>query len=328
MAADQGSARDKSEISHLQVDVRKASEISCRQYSLDVARLQGQCIDIGQLQAADRGRPKELLDPAVVYGLSGLVTLRFCKILAAVQALFTALILLVPTRREKRKPRRFVQPGFITAVAVLLALALLASPWTLTKFENSRSSAVNAWQSTFAFGRGLLLVMSLVLPMILTFELALNMLHSPNTTETPNCFQEASPGRLWRWTHLALLQPWHDAQYNVLKDSTFRVYPWINALGWDVIFSAPGVCLFSVLGDTNAREMVQCSLMPWLDDALLAAAHVAEVVQGAADDGLGKGIEVVHQAQACVTSGVATATRKGLGKAQELASESKSRSVA
>ncbi|KAM3423757.1 hypothetical protein BST61_g1162 [Cercospora zeina] len=275
--------------------------------------------------------------------------------LAAVQALFMALILLVPTRGGATKPRRVVQPVFIAAIAGLQALALLALPWTLTKLETSGSSRRNAWQSTFAFGQGLLLVISLVSPVILNFDLALEMHpfseHHRDTERRARvvgwswatvgvlslllhllswwqCIQEASPGRLWRWTHLALLQPWHDAQYNVLKDSTFRVFgilgdhAWINALGWDVIFSATGVCVYSVLCDTNARRMVQCSLMPWLDDALLVAEHVAEVVQEAADEGLTKGMEVVHQAQASVTSGVVTATRKGLDKAQELASES------
>ncbi|PPJ49812.1 hypothetical protein CBER1_03329 [Cercospora berteroae] len=275
--------------------------------------------------------------------------------LAAVQALFMALILLVPSSRGETKPRRFVKPVFIVAVALLQSTALVALPWILTKLENSGSSTREAWQSTFALGRSLLLVVSLVSPVILNFDLALEM-HplSEDHVETKRrarvvgwswaivgilslllhlhalwqCFEEASPGKLWRWTHLALLQPWHDAKYNVFKDSTFRVFgilgghPWINALGWDVIFSTAGVCMSSVICDTDARAMLQCSLMPWLADALVVAEHGAEVVQDAADEGLTKGMEVMKQAQASVTAGLVTATRKGLDKAQQLASKS------
>jgi len=60
-------------------------------------------------------------------------------------------------------------------------------------------------------------------------------------------------------------------------------HPWINAVGWDVLFSQLGLCLWAFLSDADVRGMLKCTLWPWLDETIEAVGEGVERVGEAVD---------------------------------------------
>ncbi|KAK5726812.1 hypothetical protein LTR15_002701 [Elasticomyces elasticus] len=56
-------------------------------------------------------------------------------------------------------------------------------------------------------------------------------------------------------------------------------HAWLNAVGWDVIFSLLSVSLWSAVSSAAPAEMVKCALYPWLDGAIEVAQEAAGYVQ-------------------------------------------------
>lgn len=80
----------------------------------------------------------------------------------------------------------------------------------------------------------------------------------------------------WR-KQLFCLLPWRSGRRNGLKRwastelcvfGTLGDDPWINAVGWDVLFSGVGLCIWSVINSDDCRAMIQCEFFssfrfPW-----------------------------------------------------------------
>lgn len=288
-----------------------------------------------------------------------LVILAYHFSLAAAQALFEAVLLIGPGERKKTT-RRTITPHVIASFAVFQAAMLEAVPWTLAKLEHANSSSRSSWQAAFVIGQAFLLVVSILLPVISL--LANEEQHEKEQHEFGGlfewgrdrtraagwswavigvsslllqvhsiwrCFEDARPTPLWRWSHLAsVLQPWHHATSKQWKNTAYQVvgllgdHPWINALAWDVIFSAIVVGVVATVSSLEVKEMLQCSLAPWIDDAVVAAEQVSEIVQDAAGTSIAKGQEVFDQARTATRSGLLSVASAGLEKGQQLAASS------
>ena len=55
-------------------------------------------------------------------------------------------------------------------------------------------------------------------------------------------------------------------------------HAWLNAVGWDVIFSAVSLSAWAAVSSADPRGMFKCALWPWLDGTLEAAEQPAEYV--------------------------------------------------
>lgn len=76
----------------------------------------------------------------------------------------------------------------------------------------------------------------------------------------------------------------------------------INALAWDVVFSAIVVGVTAFVSSLQIKDMLPCSLMPWLDDAIDAAEQVSKIVQDVAGTGIARGKDVIDQTQTATRS--------------------------
>ena len=237
---------------------------------------------------------------------------------------------------------------------------LEAVPWTLAKVANANSSSRSDWQATFVLGQAILLIVSILLPVVSLlaneeqrekeqhefggfFEWGRSRTRAAGWSWAAigvsslllqihsiwQCFEDARPTRLWRWSHLAfVLQPWHHATSEQLKNTAYQVFgllgdhPWINALAWDVIFSAIVVGVVATISSLEVKAMLQCSLVPWIDDAVVAAEQVSEIVQDAAGTSIAKGQEVFDQARTATRSRLLSVASAGLEKGQQLAASS------
>lgn len=105
------------------------------------------------------------------------------------------------------------------------------------------------------------------------FSIALHML------DTYSAFVETN-GNSWlglynRWGgQLNWLVPWRDESHPRIRENrhvdvaildALGGHPWINAVGWDVLFSVIALGFWSVLSSTNARDMLRRTVWPTLD---------------------------------------------------------------
>lgn len=274
--------------------------------------------------------------------------------LAGAQALFEAVLLMGhPTGRSPHR-RQAARPEVIALFTATLAGLLEAIPWTLQKAESGSKSF---WEGLFVVGQGLLLVASIFVPVMSSlhrrfqFPSPCSRFYPLTRSDTRairrswaaigvsslllhihsiwQCLAEAKPGAYWRWSHVTfLLQPWHDAKRKLFKDTMFRIFgllgdhPWINALAWDVIFSAIVVGFTAFISSVHVKDMLQCSLIPWWDNAIEAAEQILEVVQDTTTASMVRGKEVLDQAQAATRSGLLGVASAGLEKGQQLAASS------
>ncbi|KAK1807265.1 hypothetical protein LTR12_018391, partial [Friedmanniomyces endolithicus] len=56
-------------------------------------------------------------------------------------------------------------------------------------------------------------------------------------------------------------------------------HAWLNAVGWDVLFSTVSIGLWAAVSSADPRSMAKCALWPWLDGTLEVAQDAAEYVQ-------------------------------------------------
>ncbi|TKA36763.1 hypothetical protein B0A54_11633 [Friedmanniomyces endolithicus] len=56
-------------------------------------------------------------------------------------------------------------------------------------------------------------------------------------------------------------------------------HAWLNAVGWDVLFSTASIGLWVAVSSADPRSIAKCALWPWLDGTLEAAQDAAEYVQ-------------------------------------------------
>ncbi|KAK0892603.1 hypothetical protein LTR02_013330 [Friedmanniomyces endolithicus] len=56
-------------------------------------------------------------------------------------------------------------------------------------------------------------------------------------------------------------------------------HAWLNAVGWDVLFSTISIGLWAAVSSADSRSMAKCALWPWLDGTLEVAQDAAEYVQ-------------------------------------------------
>lgn len=128
-----------------------------------------------------------------------------------------------------------------------------------------------------------------------------------------HAYLEANPdgwlfGRNSRWWgQLSWFIPWRLEKAHIGHSSTYLMgilgdHAWINALGWDVIFSLVGLLFWSVYGSANVRTMLQCSVCPWMEDVNILGGKVL----GQLSEGLEEAVETVEEN----TEGLRTATRR------------------
>ncbi|KAK1033858.1 hypothetical protein LTS16_015929 [Friedmanniomyces endolithicus] len=55
-------------------------------------------------------------------------------------------------------------------------------------------------------------------------------------------------------------------------------HAWLNAVGWDVLFSTVSIGLWAAVSSADPRSMAKCALWPWLDGTLEVAQDAAEYV--------------------------------------------------
>lgn len=134
-----------------------------------------------------------------------------------------------------------------------------------------------------------------------------------------HAYLEANPdgwlfGRNSRWWgQLSWFIPWRLEKAHIGHSSTYLMgilgdHAWINALGWDVIFSLVGLLFWSVYGSANVRTMLQCSVCPWMEDVNIIGGKVL----GQLGDGLEEAFETVEEN----TEGLRMATRRGMKQLQ------------
>ncbi|KAK5750809.1 hypothetical protein LTS12_019097 [Elasticomyces elasticus] len=95
-------------------------------------------------------------------------------------------------------------------------------------------------------------------------------------------------------------------------------HAWLNAVGWDVIFSLLSVSLWSAVSSAAPAEMVKCALYPWLDGTIEVAQEAAEYVQETTEpyiDATKQGFGNLQDA----AEPYLEKTRQGLGELQEAA---------
>ncbi|KAK0943876.1 hypothetical protein LTR29_004641 [Friedmanniomyces endolithicus] len=56
-------------------------------------------------------------------------------------------------------------------------------------------------------------------------------------------------------------------------------HAWLNAVGWDVLFSTASIGLWAAVRSADPRSIAKCALWPWLDGTLEVAQDAAEYVQ-------------------------------------------------
>ncbi|KAK5684968.1 hypothetical protein LTS10_003043 [Elasticomyces elasticus] len=95
-------------------------------------------------------------------------------------------------------------------------------------------------------------------------------------------------------------------------------HAWLNAVGWDVIFSLLSVSLWSAVSSAAPAEMVKCALYPWLDGTIEVAQEAAEYVQETTEPYIDATRQNFSDLQD-VANPYWEKTRQGLGDLQEAA---------
>ncbi|KAK5740948.1 hypothetical protein LTR17_004302 [Elasticomyces elasticus] len=95
-------------------------------------------------------------------------------------------------------------------------------------------------------------------------------------------------------------------------------HAWLNAVGWDVIFSLLSVSLWSAVSSAAPAQMVKCALYPWLDGTIEVAQEAAEYVQETTEPYIDATRQSLGDLQD-VAEPYLKKTRQGLGDLQEAA---------
>ena len=97
------------------------------------------------------------------------------------------------------------------------------------------------------------------------------------------------------WSNRHIPKEVGSASWGVIEE--LGDHPWINALGWDVLFSVLGLCGWSIISSANVRDMLQCTLMPWLDDIEEAMEDTVEEVQHVIEEVASRASSVAQNVQ-------------------------------
>ncbi|KAK4631240.1 hypothetical protein CLAFUW4_03494 [Fulvia fulva] len=247
------------------------------------------------------------------------IFLGYCSSLASMQSVFFAQILLRPRQTEDYNGKKvdfwIPRPVWVLGIGAIEAFCLGVLPTLLQWMSEASSEAASIWNFIFGLVQAVLILAPFVIA--ISDEIGDDYTSAETARKTLSkawcvlsvlsaashiwtsvlAFREANPagwfGRHSRWGgQLGWFIPWRNEYYRS-KDvgsagwSIFEElgdHPWINAVGWDVVFSVLGLCIWSVISSANVRDMLQCTFMPWLDD-------IEDVVEDVVENAM----ERVHQ---------------------------------